>query len=58
MASPEAAARALGFSRNVIYALLKAEVLPASRVGKRYWIAWQTINRITNGELRLSMPAA
>jgi hypothetical protein len=57
MASPEDAARALGFSRNVIYALLRTEVLPASHVGKRYWIAWTTIDRITNGELRLSMAA-
>jgi excisionase family DNA binding protein len=58
MASPEDAAHALGFSRNVVYALLRAKKLPANRVGKRYWIAWPTINRITNGELRLSMPAA
>jgi hypothetical protein len=57
MASPEDAARALGFSRNVIYALLKAEALPASHVGKRYWIAWATIDRIMSGELRLSMAA-
>jgi excisionase family DNA binding protein len=57
MASPEDAARALGFSRNVVYALLRAEVLPASRVGKRFWIAWPTIDRITSGELRLTMAA-
>jgi excisionase family DNA binding protein len=57
MASPEDAAKALGFSRNVVYALLQPGVLPANHIGRRYWIAWATIDRIVDGELRLKMAA-
>jgi excisionase family DNA binding protein len=57
MASPEDAAKALGFSRNVIYGLLKAGVLPANCIGRRYWISWRTLDQITAGDLRLKMVA-
>jgi excisionase family DNA binding protein len=57
MATPEDVAQALGIGRNVIYSLLKAEALPASRIGKRYWISWSTVDRIIDGELRLSTVA-
>jgi excisionase family DNA binding protein len=57
LASPEDAAAALGFSRSVVYALLRAQALPASRIGKRFWISRKTIRRIIDGELRLSMTA-
>jgi hypothetical protein len=57
LATPEDAIKALGLSRNVVYALLQARALPASRIGNRYWIAWRTIDRIIEGELRLRMAA-
>jgi excisionase family DNA binding protein len=58
LASPEDAAKALGFSRNIVYELLRRRVLPASHIGNRYWIAWATIDRIVAGDLRLKMKMA
>jgi excisionase family DNA binding protein len=57
MATPEDVAETLGLSRNVVYALLRAEALPACHVGRRYWVSWATLDRITDGELQLSMTA-
>jgi excisionase family DNA binding protein len=57
LASPEDAAKVLGISRNLIYLLLNAEVLPANRIGRRFWISWTTLDQVRNGELRLKMAA-
>jgi excisionase family DNA binding protein len=57
MASPEAAAKALGLSRNIIYALLQSGIMPAHRIGRHYWVSWATIDQIINGELRLKLAA-
>jgi hypothetical protein len=57
LATPEDAVATLGLSRNVVYELLRRRVLPANQIGARYWIAWKTLDKIVDGELRLRMAA-
>jgi hypothetical protein len=46
----------IGVSKGVAYDLVQAGVVPSSRAGRRYLIAWETIARIKRGEITFSMP--
>jgi hypothetical protein len=56
MAGPEDLADELGVSLGVAYDICRSGVVPVSRAGKRYLIAWATIARIKRGEIVFSMP--
>jgi hypothetical protein len=56
MGSPEDLAVALGVSLVVAYELVRTGAVPSSRAGKRFLIAWPTIDAIVAGEKFFSRP--
>jgi excisionase family DNA binding protein len=46
----------LGCGKGVAYELVHTGAVPASRLGRRYLISWQTIERIKSGAMTITMP--
>ena len=58
MGSPEDLALALGISLGVAHELVRTGAVPSSRAGRRFLIAWPTIDAIVRGEKFFSTRAA
>jgi excisionase family DNA binding protein len=56
MATVEDLASQLGIGRNQAYALVQMNVVPATRLGRRYLIPRAIISKIVSGEMLLAVP--